>query len=295
MRKRYLSSSLNRKAFVLFFVLMMIGALAPILFSVYAVSSKNYDRGNYLKDYVIAYHGAVSAVKVSLYFLKHDNNGYDGVGDDWYKPIVYTYKGLSVSIVIRDECGKVNVNKVTSPVYFSVVKRLLEHLEIDDSVADSIKDWVDRDSEVTGDGAESYYYQSLGYSPSNAPMKSIYELYYVKGFDRKLFNRLASYFTVYGSGKINVNSAPKEVLLALSNDMTETAANSIIESRPITKIEKLKELPGIDQELYFKIRPLITNACNYFTIDVTASYGDATAEVVAFTDRDRVYEWKVVQ
>jgi general secretion pathway protein K len=126
-------------------------------------------------------------------------------------------------------------------------------------------------------------------------MKSIYELYYVKGIDKKVFDKLADYLTVYGDGKINVNSASKDVLMALSNDMTETAVDSIIESRPITKIEKLKELPGIDQELYFKIRPLITNVCNYFKIDVTASYGDATAEIVAFTDRDRVYEWKVVQ
>ena len=295
MKRRYLSFSENRRAFVLFFVLMMIGALAPILFSVYVLSSKNYDKGNYLKDYITAYHGAVSALKVALYFLKQDNNGYDGEGDDWYKPILYNYKGIAVSVVIRDECGKVNVNEITSPLYFSIVKRLFEELEIDDSVADSIKDWIDKDSEVTGDGAESYYYQSLGYLPSNSPMKSIYELYYVKGIDKKVFDKLADYLTVYGDGKINVNSASKDVLMALSNDMTETAVDSIIESRPITKIEKLKELPGIDQELYFKIRPLITNVCNYFKIDVTASYGDATAEIVAFTDRDRVYEWKVVQ
>ena len=295
MKRKFVSFSENREGFVLFFVLVVIGVLAPILFSMYVLSSATYKKGNFLTNYVTAYHGAVSALKVALYYLKHDNNGFDGVGDDWYKPITYSYKGIGVSVIIRDECGKLNVNKLSSPLFFSISRRLFDELNLDEAVVDAIKDWVDKDSRVTGDGAESYYYQSLGYLPSNASMKSIYELYYVKGIDKKLFNKLSNYFTVYGDGRINVNSASKPVLMALSKDMTETAADSIIESRPITDLDKLQELPGIDKELYFEIRPLITNVCNYFKIDVVASYGDATAEIVAFTSRDKVLEWKVVQ
>lgn len=296
MKREYLSSSkINRRGFVLFVVLIMVGVLAPVLFSIYTFSSLNYDRTENFKNYLKAYHGAVSAVKVALYFLKHDNNNFDGVGDDWYKPIFYNYKGLALSVTIRDECGKLDVNKLSSPLYYRMAQRLIADLNLDESLADVLKDWVDRDSEVTGSGAESFYYNSLGYSPTNGPMKSIYELYYLKGISPGLFKKLSKFLTVYGSGKVNVNSAPKEVLLSLSRDMTETAADSIIESRPITNIEKLEDLPGIDKELYFKIRPFITNRCDYFRVDVVASYGGSTAEVVAYTDRNKVLEWKVVQ
>jgi len=51
----------------------------------------------------------------------------------------------------------------------------------------------------------------------------------------------------------------------------------------------------MDKELYYEILPLITNRCNYFKVEVTASYGGATATVEAYTTRNRILEWKVVE
>jgi general secretion pathway protein K len=294
MRKRFLSSSGSRKGFVLFLVLVMVSVTASFLFSLYYLSTLNFKRTEDFRDYTVAYHAAVSAVKLALYFLRNDRNGFDGVGDDWASPFSYNYRGISVSIRIEDECGKLNVNNLVNNRWHGIAKRLLENLELNPDLADAIRDWVDSDDEVFENGAESFYYEGLGYRPSNSPMKSIYELLYVKGVDERLFKRLKNYLTVYGR-KINVNSAPKEVLLALSPRMGEDAVLSIIENRPIKDLTKLKELPGFDEELYFEIKPLITVRCNYFHIEATASYGDTTATVEAFTDRYRVLEWKVVQ
>lgn len=289
-----MSSSQKRKGIVLFLVLSTVAAVAAFLFSVFYLSNSVYRKTEGLKDYTTAYHAAVSAVKIALRYLKQDYNGFDGEGDDWAKPITYNYRGIFISIRISDECGKFNVNKLTNPLYYRIGKRLFEELGKGE-IVDAIKDWVDRDSVPSPFGAEKDYYESLGYAPSNSPMKSLGELLYVKGIDEKLFKQLSQYLTVYGTGKINVNSAPKKVLLALSDRMSDQAANSIIEARPVKKLESLKELPGIDRDLYYEILPLITNRCSYFKVEVTASYGSSTVEVVAYTTRNRILEWKVVE
>ena len=290
-----MSSSRRSRGFVLFVVLVIVSVLASLLFSIYYLSQVSYTRAQGFKDYATAYHAAVSAVKIALKFLKEDNNKFDGEGDDWARPIVYNYRGIFVSVRISDECGKVNVNKITGEREFQILKRLFKELSLEPSLADSIRDWVDRDDEPQPEGAESSYYESLGYKPTNGPMKSLGELLYIKGVNQRLYKRLKKYLTVYGKGKVNVNSAPKEVLMALSPNLGPEAADSIIEARPIEDVSKLLELPGITKELYFEIRPLITNRCNYFKIEATASYGEATAQVEAFTTRGRVLEWKVIQ
>jgi general secretion pathway protein K len=294
MRKRFLNSLRSRKGFVLFLVLVTVSVTASFLFSLYYFSTLNFKRAESFRDYTVAYHAAVSAVRLALYFLRNDNNSFDGIGDDWASPFYYNYRGVSISVRVQDECGKLNVNNLMDNRWHGIAQRLFENLELNTDLADALRDWIDRDDEVFGNGAESFYYEGLGYRPLNAHMKSIYELLYVKGVDERLFKKLKDYLTVYG-GKVNVNSAPKEVLLALSPQMNEDAVDSIIESRPIKDLTKLKELPGFDEELYFEIKPLITGRCDYFRIEATASYGDTTATVEAYTDRHRVLEWKVIQ
>ncbi len=290
-----MSSSKRRKGFVLFVVLFIVSALASFLFSIYYLSQLTYRKTEELKDYTVAYHAAVSALKIALKFLKEDRNKFDGEGDEWSKPIAYNYRGISILININDECGKVNVNNLDDRRLFEVLKRLFDRINVEQPVADSIKDWIDRDNFPEPEGAEENYYMGLGYRPTNGQLKSLGELLYVKGIDEKTFRKLEKYLTIYGSGKVNVNSAPKEVLLSLSSDMSQEAADSIIGARPIEDITVIRELPGITKELYFEIRPLITNRCNYFRIDVTASYGDTTAQIRAFSERGKLLEWKVIQ
>ncbi len=293
MRER-LRSSLNfREGFTLFIVILMVSLVGALLTATFYQTSELASKSEKLRDLLKSYHAAVSAVKVSIDVLKHDNNGFDGVGDDWYSPFVYNYRGIVISASISDECGKINVNRLSNNALFKVLLSLLEELELDESLAYSLKDWVDKDDEVTESGAEKLYYEQFGYEPSNAPFKSIYEILYVKGIDRKTFNVLRNFLTVYGSEKINVNSAPKEVLLALDREMTETAVEAIFEARPIKRLESLKDLPGFTPDLYYRIRPLLTIGCNYFLINSSGMFGESEVNVEAFVDRKRVLEWKV--
>ena len=257
----------------MFFVgLLFLGIITSTALAIIVLTGNLREQAENFKDYLTAYHGSVSAVKVILKVLKDDKNDYDGEGDDWYGTKFYRYKDITISPYVVNGCGKININRLKDQRIYEIALRLSYETNIPSELIDRLKEAV----------SEGKRFSSLS---------QVYDFV----TDTEIPKTFSKYFTVYGSGKINVNSASKELLLALSEQMDETAVDSIIENRPIKKLEDIKNLPGFTEELYFLIKPLITNRCNYFKMEVTASYGDSTVSLVAFTDRNRVLEWKVVE
>ncbi|NQT06345.1 MAG: general secretion pathway protein GspK [Candidatus Omnitrophica bacterium] len=136
---------------------------------------------------------------------------------------------------LEDESGRININ---SDKGVKVFKNLLLNFGFDlkeaEDIAGSIKDWRDEDNvaQSVGEeasGAEDAYYQSLEepYSTRGEEFKALEEILLVKGVTDKLFyggdrdgdgvigkgeHGLINLLTVYGAGKININTAPREVL-----------------------------------------------------------------------------------
>ncbi len=278
--------SFQRRGFTLFLVLVLVAIISAMVVSGYYLSMKGLNKAEQTRNFSVSYHAATSAVRISQKLLSR--------GDELSeKPMVYMYKNIYISVVINDECGKLNVNRVKDKRYFSTLQNLLDNLGLNDDIAYCIEDWIDADSIPESDGAEDYYYKQFGYRPTNGPMKSIYELTYIKGINKGLFEKLKNYLTVYGNGLIDVNSAPKKILISLPG-MTESAAESILENRPIKNLSTIKDLPGFTDELYFSLKPLITNRCSYFRIVSTASYRGSVVTVEAFANRKKILEWKVI-
>lgn len=108
-----------------------------------------------------------------------------------------------------------------------------------ENIIDAIKDWIDPDNEITRFAAESTYYQSLEkpYACRNAPLEYLDELLLVKGITNDLFygqdNKpgISHYLTVYGQGKININTADTLILNALSDDIDQEMAHNMAEYR----------------------------------------------------------------
>lgn len=122
---------------------------------------------------------------------------------------------------MTDEERKINIHKADRPqmkILFEIVSGLDETDAQD--LAASIIDWRDADSEsqLAGGGAESGYYHNLPepYDAKNAPCAIIEELLLVKGMTREMFDKLKDYITMYGDGKININTASAQVLRALN-------------------------------------------------------------------------------
>jgi general secretion pathway protein K len=246
----------NQRGVALILVLLMISIIVAVTIQLNRSSrSEIYEAAN-LSDGIRLRYVAESGYYAGEAILLADQNAFDALTEDWAKTEMFALKseGLfnnaSFKLAIEDEAGKVPVNRLISGKgYNTQIRDLLLRLltgpffrlaqEQAEEIIDAIKDWIDADDEVTGDGAEGGYYAGLPrpYAAKNAALDCIEELLMVKGVTRELFYGagetpgLVQCLTVFGDGKININTAPKAVLRALSAEMTEDAVNRIDEYR----------------------------------------------------------------
>ncbi len=132
-----------------------------------------------------------------------------------------------------DEESKININKAD----VQVLERLFrlcgfEEFEAQD-LAFSIVDWRDADSELSSPsgGAEDSYYRLLPtpYEAKDAPFQVIDELLLVKGVNENIFQKIRNYITIYGNGRVNINTATKPVLMSVG--FSENIVDRIIAFR----------------------------------------------------------------
>ncbi len=169
--------------------------------------------------------------------------------------------GTLASGVIRDEGGKFNINNmvvdgVKSPADVEVFQRLLKVLKIDADLAPAVVDWLDKDNDLTANGAEDSAYLSLPepYRSANRPMLQASELARVRGFDAATLRRLMPYITALPARtKLNMNTALPEVIRAYFPDISETGAVALVRARDdvpfkdIAAVKKQNEMKGIPQ------------------------------------------------
>jgi general secretion pathway protein K len=83
----------------------------------------------------------------------------------------------------------------------------------------NLKDWVDLDGNRSGrsGGYEDSLYNNLDspYLSKNAPLDTFDEIRLVEGWQDDVMDRFAAQLTIYGPGKVNMNTASDEVLTAL--------------------------------------------------------------------------------
>lgn len=169
-----------------------------------------------------------------------------------------------IFVAIEPEPARWNINKLTRAGFGDNADLIWERIltvagvpeEDQGELVDSFYDWVD-DNEITesAEGAESEYYEGLDppYTCKNGPLDTVGELAYIRGFNRNggvllkggvwnpeesedrqiTVQGIEHLFSVYGSGKINVNAAPREVLLTVPSleDADGLIVDTILEER----------------------------------------------------------------
>jgi general secretion pathway protein K len=167
------------------------------------------------------------------------------------------------SLRFEDLSGKVNVNRA-DPTVLANLARLsgLDHSRAE-QVTDCILDWVDADDLHRPRGAEKDEYERHRLTlPRNAPVQQLEELLLVKGVTREIlygggrYKGLAQFLTTEGSGKINVNTAPPEVLLAVPG-MDQGIVSRVIAARRTRALRSLQEVLGTDPEGRLGVNPLL--------------------------------------
>lgn len=185
---------------------------------------------------------------------------YDSLDEAWAQGLpVETLNDDTMQATIVDEFGKLNLNALVYSDEESGEEQVFEQLAealrflfeqrgaIEDPV-DALIDWLDRDDDPGGNGAENDYYASLGtpYSCKNGPMDSLEELLLIPGIDideylgdpENELLPLSDLLTVHGhpEGRVNVNTAPVEVLEAIfsadeRSDDAEAKALGVLDRR----------------------------------------------------------------
>lgn len=122
-----------------------------------------------------------------------------------------------------DEQSKININKADKEVLERLFKAVLNFGEMEaQELAAAIVDWRDEDSllSIPLGSAEDEYYSGLRfpYKAKNGAFETLEELLLVKGMQEDSFTKIKNYITIYGNGKININTASSFALLSLGLD-----------------------------------------------------------------------------
>lgn len=169
-----------------------------------------------------------------------------------------------------------------------------------EEIIDALIDWIDEDEEELDHGAESGYYLSLSpsYEPRNAPLTYPEELLLIRGMTKELLYGnednlpLSEYLTVAGrEGKININSAPLELLMALDvhMNMSEETGRDLIEYRQEEGNKELLANPGWYKQVNDSVtmdEDLVDIKSQYFAVSVVARHNKMTRNGKGILERD---------
>ena len=232
----------NEEGFVLVTILLVIAILVPLVLAFTSRVQVNLMQADNFRNSVQAVRLSRSGVEGAIGILKTDDPTYDTLKDTWALdfPALGVAEG-TLDVKIKDEDGKIPINQLVQDNGVDVnkdveqrLRKLISRLGGRPEVIDALIDWIDTNDTVTGAaGAEYEYYKALGYASKNGPIDSLDELSMVKGFDKELLfdKNFLNFVTVAQTdGKINVNTAPEEVLFALLGTQTTALAQPLNDS-----------------------------------------------------------------
>jgi general secretion pathway protein K len=260
-----------------------------------------------------------SAVNLSRVLIKIDKTDFDNpVEDIWMQfidgaEVPGAFLGISeqnvrIQLQITSESGKIPLRQLVNATgtqandqYRDLFRRLFKvlgfdtderevdqtalfsgkHFKSDELVANLI-DYMDSNTES---------YSSPGFAqgiegdlPTTSPFRNEHidsissELGSIPGFTPARVQRILPFVTTTSS-KININAAPKEVLMAISDDITDQVAQAIIDYRnpasggPFVPATWIQELQRITQSNDPNITSLTNIKSSYYEVIAKVDYG----------------------
>jgi general secretion pathway protein K len=308
----------NQKGIALLVTLLILVLVLALAHEVFRIGAQSAQTGAYGRDSIrciLLAEGGTGAARIALRLDARDNQ-YDTLDEIWSRAALpITLGDGEVSVAIEDEERKIDLNRIMLPNgnapddrRLAVFQRLLEILEIDRAVADAVVDWLDNDEDPRVGGAESSYYLGLPnpYRAKNDLFDTVGELRLVRGVTDEIYEKLRPFVTVSSSGRVNINTAPKEVLMSLSagTDLAEggaidaKTADEIIEYRkdhPFTTVSQIGNVSPFLRDLYARtlIRNLTDTRSTYFHVRSSGDVGGTvrTIDVIGIRAGNEV-QWR---
>jgi len=204
--------------------------------------------------------GAIAMLQFAL-----PAKSYTSLHDLWAKPLDLPEEQGTLRITVEDENGRLSLNHIAgsngtfidendpSGSYYGTALRLFRGLKLPaGDLCDAVADWVDENDIPKPGGAETQWYTARkpSFPAKNARLDTFEELALLKGFSSDVIEKIRPFVTVYAENSIaapiNINTAPKELLMSLDERITASLAEQIINYRTFKDKSEFVRVPGMD-------------------------------------------------
>lgn len=287
----------SKKGIALILALLVLTILIVLVAQMSFTSTQNrIIAKNYNNDLQNTY-GVRSGYYYALLFLQDDLEKapeVDHLGEDWAKSINLNLGNAQTTITIEDARSKLNLSYLTDPnsPVRTQLKRLIINLGYEEKYVEIIGDYIDTNTKgdyevgaknnmlynieellrVDGLKQEILYGETLegikkkGIIEFITTIQTLEQLAQVKGIKPPSSQ----------VWHININTAPSEILLSLSDNLTADIVENIIfyrqqvdeqgKQKAFKNVDELKNVQSVTNELFNEIRPFLTVRSNYYNI-----------------------------
>ncbi len=261
---------------------------------------------------LLACSGAEAGTQLLQYGLNSQNYSSLADLDRLAKLLTVTDEKGTLQVIVEEESGKLNLNAIVSPngkdndTYRQIANRLFNKLGLQPELLDAAADWIR--TNVTPQTVGTPYYRTLKppYAVKGGTLDTYEELRLVKGFDGKTMERLRPYITVYpddpgnySTAPININTAPKELLAALDDAMTDSLVQLIVDERKVTPFSiatdlgnRVSGMSALAQALASSYRIKQNEKGLVFRFISRAQVGETVRVVEAVTRSGQILYWR---
>ena len=278
---------------------MLVAALAATVAVALAAGQQRWfaDVGN-RRDQVQAQSLALAGVQWARQILQDDARAgtLDFIGEPWSYPLPATpIANGSIEGRIEDAQARLNVNNLVQEDTAGDMERmrfaqLFAQKGVPGSVAETLADWIDADSQRRPNGAEDadYLQSSPTALAANAPLVRSAEVALVRGGNARVFAALAPDVAALPPGTLlNVNTAGADVLAAAIPSLTGEKLAAFIAERarkPFTTLSELRE--RLPRDVALPPGATFAFGSRYFLVSVRSQQGEAVAQVRALLQRE---------
>ena len=272
---------MEKRGSILIFTLWVLIILAILSVILSRRASTDIRLAKYESDTIKATYLSRAGIMKMLVELAKDQNGYDSLNEDWNRgkdnPRELKIGGGTIYYGASDEMSRLNLNSV------GLTKEHLISLGIDnETVSEDIVEYKNK--------------------KDNRKFEFMEELFLVEGMTREIFLRIKDFVTIYrgDDSKVNINTAGKEVLMAVLGD--ESLVSDILDYRKGPDGETGTEDDGFKDPTEIStidgLNPaLFTINSNFFRIWVEISFSKdkeiiKSAEAVMNRSTGKNYYWK---
>ena len=219
----------------------------------------------------------------------------DHLGEPWATKVpAMPAEGGEIGGELNDEQARWNLNNLVrsgqvQPESLAVLRRLLDQLQLPQTLAPALADWLDSDAEASPDGAEDAYYEGRTppYRSANREFTDLDNLLRVRGFNSAIIDRLRPYVAVLpGYNPVNLNTTSAIVLAAVLPDVSPADAQQVVVERNRIPFRDLADfrnrLPRADTG---SGSGQLDTRSRFFSVMIRSRYGNADTASTALLDR----------